>query len=78
MKQEFDRILETCYILGAIRFAARFPGKKLDKTKMNAYAKLSLPESRQIVDYVIGVKGKYPAHIKIKGDAFRILALGND
>jgi len=77
MKSEpFDRILETCNILAAIRFAAHFPGKKLDKSKVNAYTKLTLPESRQIVDYAIGVKGKYSRHIKVKGDAFKILALG--
>jgi len=70
-----DRILETANIMACIRFIDRFPGE-LKELRSVAYSKLNLEESKEIVKYFLQDGKNCSPNIKLKAEAFKILALG--
>ena len=77
-----DRILESAYILACFRFINRARREniviKLEKNHVNAFSKLKLQESKEIIDCFLEVEKQYSEIIIEKTKAYEILALGGN
>lgn len=80
MLNSSDRILETANVLACIRFIDRVKRENihiiLDDKCINAFSKLRLQESKEIIDCFLEVKKQYSENIIEKTKAYKILALG--